>query len=235
MFNRKFKIGTRTSPLALKQVDEAAACIREFYLGFNYEAVGIETRGDKDKITSISDMEGSDFFTREIDEALLVGEIDFAVHSAKDLPDILPKGLVIAAMTRPLDKHDALVSKNNLKIDELPYGARIGASSKRRKEQLKRFRKDLQVADIRGNVNERLQISEAGELDGIIVAACALLRLGLGHKITEMIPFEILKPHPLQGSLALVVRSDKADLIEALSKIGPSSESLICENRYERD
>lgn len=212
MLNKKFRIAARTSPLALRQVDEAAACIRGFYPGFDYEVIGIQTRGDKDKITPISDMEGSDFFTREIDEAVLRGGADFAVHSAKDLPDEIPRGLVVAAITEPLDTHDALVSRNDLKLDELPLGAKIGASSKRRKEQLKKYRPDFQIVDIRGNIEERIAVLDDGELDGIIVAACALTRLGLEDRIAERVPFNILKPHPKQGSLTVVAKKNDKEI-----------------------
>ena len=146
-------------------------------------------------------------------------EIDFAVHSAKDLPDKIRDGLFIAAITKPLDQSDCLVSKNNLKLKELPAGARIGVSSLRRKAQLKAFRNDLQLVDIRGNIQERLKKLDGVGLDAIIVATCALIRLGLENKISERIPSEILKPHPLQGSLAVVARESDTELIRFLSKI----------------
>src|SRR3989338_2044462 len=115
-----YKVGTRTSPLALKQGNEVIACLKVFYPGIEFNIVGIDTYGDKDRLTPISDIEGTDFFTREIGEAILDGEIDFAVHSAKDMPDEIPKGLCIAAITESIDPYDALVSKDNLKLDELP-------------------------------------------------------------------------------------------------------------------
>lgn len=220
------RIGSRRSPLALKQVDEVINALKGFYPGIEYKIIGIETYGDKDKVTPISEIEKSDFFTREIDKALLKGEIDFAVHSAKDLPDKIPKGLIVAAITKPLDPSDALISKNNLTIDELPQGAKIAASSLRRKMQLKKYRSDFQIIDIRGNINERLKkldegisignAADKGGLDAIIVATCALVRLGLENRITERIPLEILTPHPLQGSLAIEIREDNKKLINML-------------------
>jgi len=204
--NLFFRIGTRRSPLALRQVIEAVSYLREFYPDLRTKTVCIDTYGDKDKTTPISAIEGTDFFTREIDEALLRNEIDFAVHSAKDLPDKIPDGLCIAAITKSIDPYDALVSKNNLKLDELPYGAKIGTSSQRRKAQLKAYRNDFKILDIRGNIQERLKILQETELEAIIVAGCALMRLGLEQRITQRLPFEILRPHPLQGSLAIVAR-----------------------------
>ncbi|MEK6727502.1 MAG: hydroxymethylbilane synthase [Candidatus Omnitrophota bacterium] len=218
-FNRIFRVGTRSSPLALKQVEEVLGLLREFDADLRLEVVTIDTFGDKDKVTPISDIEGTDFFTREIDDALLRGKIDFAVHSAKDLPDEIREGLIIAAITKPLEPYDCLVSKNNLKLKELPAGARIGASSARRKAQLKNFRPDLKVTDIRGNIQERLKKLKESDFDAIVVAICALMRLGLENMITERIPLEILKPHPLQGSLAVVARSSDLQLIKFLSKI----------------
>lgn len=214
-----YRVGTRTSPLALRQVDEIINHLRNHYPDIEIRIIGIDTYGDKDKETPISDIEGTDFFTREIDDALLKGEIDFAVHSAKDLPDEIAKGLVVSAITKSVDPDDALVSKNNLGIDELKEEARIGASSKRRKTQLIAYRNDFQIVDIRGNIHERLDKLEKDNLDAIVVAACALKRLGLEHKISQRLPHNILKPHPLQGSLAIVVREDRKDLIEFLRVI----------------
>lgn len=216
MQRRIFKVGTRTSPLALRQAEEVISSLRFFYTQIDYEVLGIDTYGDKDKKTSISEIEGSDFFTREIDETLLRGDIDFAVHSAKDLPDEILKGLHIAAITKSIDPYDALVSKRNLKIEQLRKGAKIGASSQRRKAQLKKYRDDFQIIDIRGNIEERLKKLDNDGLDAIIVAACALVRLGLEDRITQRIPFEILTPHPLQGSLAIEVRKDNQRLIDLL-------------------
>ena len=210
---RVYKIGTRTSSLALKQVEEIMDALKKFYPSMNMEIVGIDTYGDKDKTTPISRIEGSDFFTREIDVALLSGEIDFAVHSAKDLPGDLKEGLVIAAITESIDPYDVLVSKSGLKLDELPYRVKIGTSSLRRKAQLKKYRDDFEIVNIRGNIEERLKLLDEARLDGIVIAAAGLIRLGLGKRITQKITFDILKPHPLQGSLAIVAKKDDEDII----------------------
>jgi len=201
---KRIRVGTRASPLALKQVDEI---IKLFRLK-NIEIKTYNTTGDINRKTPISEIERTDFFTDTIDSALLKDRIDFAVHSAKDLPDELSDGLKIAVITKSIDSSDAIVSKNNLKLKELPLNAKIGASSKRRKQQLKKYRPDFEIIDIRGNIDERLKKFEDYDLDGLIVATCALIRLGLEKKIAEVIPLEILKPHPLQGSLAVVIRED---------------------------
>jgi len=204
-----FRVGTRKSPLALKQVDEIFTRLKKFYPDTEFVTVTIDTYGDKDTKTPVSDIEGTDFFTREIDQALLRGEIDIAVHSAKDLPDNLKEGIESALTTESIDPYDCLVSKSGSKLSELPPGAKIGTSSSRRKTQLKKYRKDFQIVDIRGNIEERLEKLDNSDLDAIVIAACALMRLGLKERITERLPLEILRPHPLQGSLAVVIKSTK--------------------------
>ncbi|MFA4842808.1 MAG: hydroxymethylbilane synthase [Candidatus Omnitrophota bacterium] len=216
ILERTLKAGTRKSPLALKQIEEVLGLLRVIYPDFKAEIVGMDTYGDKDKVTPISEIEGSDFFTREIDQALLNGEIDFAVHSAKDLPDEITKGLAVAAITKSIDPFDDLVSKGRLPLERLPQGAKVGTSSQRRKDQLKKYRPDFNLIDIRGTIQERLALLEQPDLDAIIVAACALKRLGLEDRIAQRIPFDILKPHPLQGALAIVTREDNQELIGIL-------------------
>lgn len=223
---KTYRIGTRTSPLALKQVEEVLSNLRRFYPDFKAKIVGIETSGDKEKNTPISQIEGTDFFTKEIDEALLNGRIDFAVHSAKDLADNLRKGLTVAALTKPIDPYDALVSKTDIALDKLPINAKIGTSSQRRKQGLKKYRGDFKILDIRGNIPERLRLLDETDLDAIVIAAAGLLRLGMEHRITQRIPCAILKPHPLQGCLAIVARVENLKLYKLLSVVG-SQESIV--------
>jgi len=198
-------------------VEEIVRLLGEQSLRF--EVKTYDTSGDRDKITPISKIEGGDFFTDTIEKALLNGKIDVAIHSAKDLPDVIDEGLVVCALTKSIDPYDVLISKRNLKLDELPYGAKIGTSSLRRKEQLKKFRCDLQIVDIRGNIEERLGKLDRSDLDGIVIAAVGLIRLGLEHRITQRIPLEILKPHPLQGALAVEVREDDIEMIDLFSEL----------------
>ncbi|MDP6686161.1 MAG: hydroxymethylbilane synthase [Candidatus Omnitrophota bacterium] len=211
-----YKIGTRKSPLALKQVQEVLDLLKGFYSTIRLETIAIDTYGDKDKATPISEIEGSDFFTKEIDDLLLTGEVDFAIHSAKDLPESLSDGLVIAARTKAIDPYDVLVSKQGLTLDKLPYGAKIATSSLRRKDQLKKYRDDFEIVDIRGNIEERLEKLDNSDLDAIVLASAGLMRLGLAHKITQRITFKILDPHPLQGALAIVTRSKDLELLDLL-------------------
>lgn len=219
MVEKVLRVGSRTSPLALAQVEEILKALKRIAPRIKTEVVGIDTAGDRDKKTPISEMDGTDFFTREIDEALLRKKIDFAVHSAKDLPDIMPKGIAIAAVTASVDPYDVLVSPKGLKLRELPQGARVGTSSERRKTQLRAFRPDLTLVDIRGTMQERLDKLKSERLDAVVIAGAGLLRLGLGRHITEQISLDILKPHPLQGSLAVTVRQEDGALKKLFSKL----------------
>ncbi len=216
---RTLRVGTRTSPLALKQLEEVTDLLKKEFPEVEVEVVGFRTAGDRDKSTPLDRVEKEDFFTDELDRALLDGRIDCAVHSAKDLPEDLAGGLAIAALTPSIDPDEVLVSRMGWKLAELPVGARIGTSSLRRKEQLKKFRPDLRIVDIRGNIEERLERLEAGGLDGIVIAAAGLVRLGLEERITERIPPEIVQPHPRQGALAVVVREKDRELRDLIGRL----------------
>ena len=224
------RVGTRTSPLALAQVREIRQALQAVVPDVELKIVPMETMGDKDKKTPISEMEGTDFFTREIDKALLDKKIDLAIHSAKDLPEMIPEGIVIAATTRSVDPYDVLVSKGHLKLCDLSEGARIGTSSERRKNQLKAYRPDLELVDIRGTMEERLEKLVSEGLDAIVIAGAGLIRLGLGDRITERISFDILKPHPLQGSLAVAIRTDDKELKDLFSKLDGKKTSVCIED-----
>ena len=212
---RTLKVGTRSSRLALRQVEEIK-CLMPFV---SFEIILIDTIGDKDKTTPLSKMEGKDFFTRDIEEALLTGRIDVAVHSAKDLEEMMPEELTIACMTASISTHECLVSRNEKSLRDLPSLSRIGTSSRKRKEAILKYRNDLVVKDIRGNIDERFAQLDRGDFDAIIVAHAALIRLGLEDRISQVIPETIIEPHPLQGILAVQVREDRQDLIDAFRRI----------------
>jgi len=210
--NTLLQVGTRSSPLALKQVKE----IQSLFYPVQFVAVPIDTMGDKDKITPLYKVEGTDFFTREIDQVLLRGDIDLAVHSSKDLSDPLPDGLKIVFESGSLSPYDALVSKGNLKLKDLPAGSRLGISSLRRKNQIQAVRKDLRVIDIRGNIQERLDLIEKDKVDALIIAEAALIRLGLEGKIAEVFKQPEFQAHPKQGKLAIVVREDRWQEVKSI-------------------
>lgn len=203
----RLRVGTRPSPLAIKQAEEIILSLQA-----PAEIISINTSGDKDKITPIRETEGSDFFTKELEQALLNNEIDIAVHSAKDLEGQLPPQIITAGLTKSLSPYECLISVGNLKLSELPASSVIGTSSAKRQEAIKRFRPDLVTKDIRGNIEERIKQLDEGLYDAIIVAHAALLRLGYQDRIAEIISPEVIAPHPLQGRLAVQIKRDRHDL-----------------------
>jgi len=199
--------------LSLAQAREVISVLDDGTVQF--EVLTFETKGDRDRTTPIDETEGSDFFTDAVEEALLKGSVDIAVHSAKDMPDRQKKGLTVAVVTPSVDPDDVLVSRNGLKLGELPPGATVGTSSKRRKEAVKALRPDIRIADLRGNIGERLEKLDKGEFDAIVVAAAGLIRLGLGDRITERLPITGAKG---QGSLAIEIRGSDRELLKWLGK-----------------
>lgn len=210
--NRKIRIVCRNSPLSLLQVQE----IVSLFPRFDFEQHAFSSYGDKNKQLSLMDNIASDFFTRELDEMLLSGQADISIHSAKDLPYPLPPGLELFCLTEGKDKSDSLISKENLPFAELPANSRIGTSSKTRKEELFKLRSDLQITSIRGTIEERIALVDNGTIDALIVATCALERLGLSHRIAERLPF---KTHPLQGNLAIVGKKGDKELKDFFSTL----------------
>lgn len=199
----KLKVIARSSALSLIQVDEVFGKLKEV----EYELTKCTSYGDQHKEVSLMDNISADFFTRELDTAILNGTADIAVHSAKDLPFPLPEGLEIFAFTAASDKTDSLVSKDNLTIAQLPAGARIATSSPKRKAELLKMRSDLTIVSVRGTIGERIAQLDEGKFEALIVATCALQRLGLEDRISERLPFAT---HPLQGHLAIVGRKGDA-------------------------
>ena len=221
------KIISRASNLALKQVEE----VMQNFSELNYSVLPLECFGDKHKdIPLLVDTNScggdllqniptpSDFFTREIDETLLSGEGDIAIHSAKDLPYPLPDNLEILALTKSTDQTDALVSLDYKTLNEMPNNSRIGTSSPTRRDQILAHRPDLKIVAIRGTIEERLALVDSGVVDALIVATCALKRLGLENRISEVLAF---KTHPLQGCLAVVGRRDALQCVSTLRTTFP--------------
>lgn len=193
-------VGARESPLSRAQVAEVFDALREFH-SVEWDVKWVKTRGDRDRTTSLRRLEKTDFFTRELDELLLSGAIQIAIHSAKDLPEPLLNGLVVAALTRGVDQRDALVLREGM--EELFPGAVVGTSSVRREEAVRQLYPDVTFLDIRGTIEERLSLLSTKQLDALVVAEAALLRLQLS-------PFRIYLPGPTaegQGKLAVVCRS----------------------------
>jgi hydroxymethylbilane synthase len=214
ILERTVKIGTRGSQLALWQAKWIKARLEGRHKGISVTLVKIKTTGDKILDVPLSKVGGKGLFVKEIEEGLLRGEIDLAVHSMKDLPTDLPEGLHIVAITEREDPRDALITKiknSKLKIQnfkDLPHGANVGTSSLRRQCQLKALRPDLNIINLRGNLDTRIRKLEEGKFDAIIVASAGVKRLGLGNKITEYLQPEISLPAIGQGALGIESRKD---------------------------
>jgi len=204
---RKLTVGTRGSRLALCQTDWVVSELKSLDPGLCVEVRVIKTKGDKILDVPLAKIGDKGLFVKELEAALLSGEIDFAVHSAKDLPTQIPAGLCVAAIPERVDPSDVLIS-NGLGLTDLPPGAKIGSSSLRRRAQLHNFRADFEICDLRGNLDTRLRKLETGEFDAIVLAYAGLHRMGWADRITEKIPTEICLPAVGQGALALEARKD---------------------------
>jgi hydroxymethylbilane synthase len=216
---RPFVVGSRESQLALRQADWLVNRVREAGSNSEFEIRKIRTQGDRAVDVPLDRIEGKGFFVKEIESALLRGEIDLAVHSLKDLPTELPEGLVIAAVSPRIDPGDVLVSRLGLGLDALPPGAKVGTSSLRRAAQLRHHRPDLQVVDLRGNVDTRLRKAATEAYDAIVIAAAGLLRLGLESQVTEHLPLDVCLPAIGQGVLAVEIRASDARARDLLQPI----------------
>jgi hydroxymethylbilane synthase len=216
----KFRIGSRGSQLALWQANHISALLRA--RGHEVEIEIIHTTGDKITDVPLAMVGakgglGKGIFTKEIEEALAAGRADLAVHSLKDLPTELAAGFEIVAITEREDPRDAFCSRNYLKIEDLPEGARVGTSSLRRQAQLKAIRPDLDIHPLRGNVDTRLRKLEQGEYDAIILAAAGLKRLGKTELMKQIIPADVMCPAAGQGALAIEIRKGDSAMREQLA------------------
>jgi len=213
---KRLRIGTRASQLALWQANWTKSELERRYPGIEVELVKIKTIGDKILDVPLAQVGGKGLFVKEIEEAMLRGEIDLAVHSMKDVPTEFPDGLGLVVTTQREDPRDAFIS-NGVKFSELRQGARIGTSALRRQAQLLKARPDLEMVIIRGNVETRIRKLKEDNLDAVILAAAGLNRLGFTNVITELLPTDFSIPAIGQGALGLECRLDDAATIEALS------------------
>ncbi|MBW6533429.1 MAG: hydroxymethylbilane synthase [Mariniphaga sp.] len=219
MEKKPVKIGTRGSQLALFQAELTKTKLLEKFPGVDVEIVIIKTKGDKILDVALSKIGDKGLFTKEIENALLAGEVDMAVHSLKDLPTTLPEGLKLGAVLERAEFRDALVSKDGRKLHELTENDVIATSSLRRKACLLRFNKNFNIVDIRGNVNTRLRKMEEGYCDAMIMAAAGLQRLELDTYITEIINTETIIPAASQGIIAVESRIGDSATDELLATI----------------
>ncbi|MBN1687993.1 MAG: hydroxymethylbilane synthase [Candidatus Omnitrophica bacterium] len=232
----EIRIGTRGSALAVYQAELVKNKIERDFRAVTIDLVRIKTGGDMIRRQRLSPFQTKRVFTREIEEALLKGEIDLAVHSAKDMSVNLPEGLRMGAVLEREDARDCLVSKDGRLLADLPAGARIGTSSPRRKAQVLRKRPDLVIREIHGNVDTRIRKLHANDLEGMILAVAGLKRLGLMTYIAEIFPEEEMLPSPGQGAIVVEVRDKDDSLSELLRPIhhGPSGIRLACERAFLR-
>lgn len=219
------KVGTRGSKLALAQTDWVISRLKTLFPELEFEKVIIKTKGDKILDAPLSKIGGKGLFVKEIEEALIRGEIDFAVHSMKDVPSIIPDELEIACIPQRESPFDVWVSEYE-NIFTLPSYSKVGTSSLRRLSQLKKLRKDLEILPLRGNVDTRLRKWKEGQFDGIILAEAGLKRLGIEINYRRFTIDEMI-PAVGQGALGIEVRKDKKDIKNLLQKIH-SKETEIC-------
>ncbi|ESY01794.1 hydroxymethylbilane synthase [Mesorhizobium sp. M0761] len=230
------KIGTRGSPLALAQAHETQARLMEAHgmPAEAFEVVVISTSGDRIQDRPLSEAGGKGLFTKEIEEALLAGTIDIAVHSSKDMPTVLPDGLELSAFLPREDARDAFIGKAVKRIVDLPQGAKVGSSSLRRQALIRRMRPDLDVVMFRGNVQTRLRKLEEGVAEGTILAYAGLKRLGLGHVVTDLMPLDAFPPAPGQGAIGIETRIGDSEVEKMLVAIHdvPTGQALACERAF---
>jgi len=203
---KKIVIGSRGSKLAIIQAEAILNGLRESNPEVDFSIVPIKTKGDRENKVSLDQMAGIGVFVKELEEALLDGRIDIAVHSLKDMPVDIPRELSLAAVGARIDPRDVLISRGE-KLDELAAGSRIGTGSLRRMAQLFGCRPDLKVETVRGNVDTRLNMVSSGDFDGMVLAAAAMIRMGWEERITEYLPLEHFLPAVGQGALGLEIRS----------------------------
>lgn len=210
------KIATRQSPLALWQAEHIRTRLQQLHANLQVELVTFVTQGDKILDTPLAKIGGKGLFVKELENALLDGRADLAVHSMKDVPMELPEGLDLPVICEREDPFDAFVSNQYQHLDELPQGATLGTSSLRRKCQILQVRPDLNIIDLRGNVGTRLSKLDAGEYDAIILASAGLKRLGLGERIRHQLLPSVSLPAVGQGALGLECRSNDQVVLDLI-------------------
>ena len=216
----KIIVGTRGSKLAVTQTNWVIDKLKEKNPSVEFEVKIIKTKGDIIQNVSLDKIGDKGLFVKEIEQQLIDGEIDMAVHSMKDMPSSLPNGLKFAGIPKREDPRDVLILKEGYSsIEDLPQGATIGTGSKRRKYQLLKHRPDLEIVPIRGNIETRIKKIETEKLDGVVLAASGLRRAGLDDKIDYYIPTDIMLPAPAQGILALEIREDDKETEKIIDSI----------------
>ena len=231
MTQRTLRIATRRSNLAMWQAEHIKAELEHHHPGLTVELVGIKTQGDKILDVPLAKIGGKALFVKELEEAMLDGRADLAVHSMKDVPMAFPEGLGLVAICERGAPTDAFVCNDYDSVDELPHGAIVGTSSLRRQAQLKAYRPDLEIHTLRGNVNTRLAKLDDGQYHAIVLATSGLQRLGFHERIRNELPSEVCLPAVGQGALGIECRTDDDELIRMLQPLvhADSSDRVMAE------
>ncbi|SCB45953.1 hydroxymethylbilane synthase [Rhizobium multihospitium] len=236
MQTKPFRIGTRGSPLALAQAHEARDRLMAAH-GLPeemFEIVVLTTKGDRITDRSLAAIGGKGLFTEELEEKLASGELDFAVHSAKDMATKLPQGLALTAYLPREDIRDSVIGRTAPKLIELPRGATVGSASLRRQALIRRLRPDINVITFRGSVQTRLRKLEEGQADATLLALAGLKRLGMVEVITDILDPDEFPPAPAQGAIAIESRIDDARMNDLLAAVNdaPTFDAVSCERAF---
>ena len=216
---KKIRIATRKSPLALWQAEHVKAMLLQNYPALDVELVSMQTQGDRILDTPLSMIGGKGLFIKELEQALYDHQADIAVHSMKDVTIDMPEGLLLPVILKRENPNDVFISTKVKSINALPVGAVVGTSSLRRVCQLKAWRADLNIKDLRGNVGTRLKKLDDGEYDAIILAAAGVIRLGLEDRISEIISTDIILPAIAQGAIGIQMRTGDNDVLEKICSL----------------
>ena len=234
MTERIVRVGTRGSALALTQTGQVMEALERLHPGLRCERSVIKTTGDLRQNMPFAEVGVKGMFVKEIEEALLAGEIDIAVHSMKDMPGELPEGLILGAVPQRADARDALLSDGR-NLSDLPEGARVGTSSLRRAVQVRHARPGIVVEELRGNLDTRIRKLDDGQYDSIILACAGLERMGWSHRIVERLDPERHVPAPGQGALALEARQGDGDTLSILDALNDrdSADAVVAERAFQ--
>ena len=227
MTKRHLTIATRESPLALCQAELIKSQLEALHPHLSVELLGITTQADKILNVTLRQIGGKGLFVKELEEALLDGRADIAVHSMKDVPMELPPGLILPVICKREEPRDVFVSNTYASIMQLPHGARVGTASLRRQTQIRALRSDLELVDLRGNINTRLKKLDQGEFDGIILAAAGLKRMGFGDRIRTYLSIDESLPSAGQGALGLECREGDEAVINLIAPLA-DKKTTVC-------
>ncbi len=229
--NKTLKIATRKSPLALWQAKHVKARLEHHHPGLNIELIKMTTKGDQILNSPLSKIGGKGLFIKELEVGMMEGVADIAVHSMKDVPYEIPPGFELGAILKRENPFDAFVSNNFDSVNDLPQGAKVGTCSMRRIVQLKAIRPDLEILDLRGNVNTRLQKLDDGEYDAIILACAGLIRLKFEDRIKQQIPAEQSLPAVGQGAVGIEIRENDQEILDLIAPLIDTETSyrITCE------